>query len=59
MSNTIQQQIAAIRRDRTLTILGRMAKIHNLTKTPTPNPPQPRKVQLHFSKLFPNRSNKP
>lgn len=29
---TIQQQIAAIRRDRTLTNLGRMAKIHNLTK---------------------------
>lgn len=32
MSNTLQQQIAAIRRDRTLTTLGRMAKIHNLTK---------------------------
>ena len=30
--NTLQQQIAAIRRDRTLTDLGRMAKIHNLTK---------------------------
>lgn len=29
---TIQQQIAAIRRDRTLTHLGRKAKIHNLTK---------------------------
>lgn len=29
---TIQQQIAAIRRDHTLTILGRMAKIHNITK---------------------------
>jgi hypothetical protein len=35
MSNTIQQQIAAIRRDRTLTTLGRMAKIHNLTKKAT------------------------
>lgn len=29
---TLSQQIAAIRRDRTLTTLGRMAKIHNLTK---------------------------
>lgn len=29
---TLSQQIAAIRRDRTLTTLGRMAKIHNLKK---------------------------
>ena len=29
----LQQQILQIRRDRTLTPLGRMAKIHNLTKT--------------------------
>ncbi len=29
---TLSQQIAAIRRDHTLTILGRMAKIHNLKK---------------------------
>lgn len=35
--NTLQQQIAAIRRDRNLTTLGRMAKIHNLTKKGGPS----------------------
>jgi hypothetical protein len=29
---TLSQQIAAIRRDHTLTTIGRMAKIHNLLK---------------------------